>query len=159
MHIVKGENRITVDTEFADDTDLEAVYILGTFGVYDGVLRSMPEKITFGDITKQGFPFYGGKMRYRFAQQVSQRSMLKLQGLYGAACVKVNGRMVAWAPYEAVVESCEEIVVELCLTRRNTFGPFHLYPMEKEASPRHFASEGEYWTDEMMVAPCGLERV
>lgn len=158
IHVRKGENVITVETVFADDTDLEAVYILGEFGVFGGVIKEKPERISFGDITGQGFPFYSGRLRYRFQQKIEECSLLKLPGLCGAACIKVNGKMVAWSPYEAVVEPCKEIAVELCLTRRNTFGPFHLYPPEKEASPRSYVTEGERWTDEMTVVPCGLYR-
>lgn len=81
VHIIKGENRITMDTEFADNTDLEAVYILGAFGVYDDVLRPRAEKITFGDITKQGFAFYGGKMCYRFAALYAETTGIVWRGV------------------------------------------------------------------------------
>lgn len=157
IHLVKGKNEVKLDMVFADDTDLEAVYILGEFGVYGGVVKEKPERISFGDITKQGFPFYSGGLRYVFDKEVLQTSILKTGGLCGAACIRVNGKMIAWAPYEAMVEPCEKITVELCLTRRNSFGPFHLYPAEKETSPRSFVTEGERWTDEMVVIPCGLQ--
>ena len=158
IHIQKGINTVLIKTYFADDTDIEAVYILGEFGVYDGVIKEKPKKLHFGDITKQGFEFYGGKIKYIFNQAVKEKSILKLNGLHGSAVIKVNGKITAWQPYEAVVEPCECIEVELVLTRRNTFGPFHLYPMENGAGPRHFVTEGDRWTDKMMMIPCGLNK-
>lgn len=156
IHVQKGENVLTVNTVFADDTDLEAVYILGEFGVYNGKIRKKPEQISLGDITTQGFPFYSGTFRYVFHQKIEERSLLKLPGLCGAACVRVNGKIIAWMPYEVLLEPCDTLTVELYLTRRNTFGPFHLYPPAKETSPRSYVTTGEQWTDEMLVIPCGL---
>ena len=159
IHIVKGVNRITVNTFFADDTDIEAVYILGEFGVYDTIIKEKPQKLEYGDITKQGFPYYGGIIKYIFRQQVQEPEVLELKDLCGAAGVKVNGKLIAWAPYRTVVEPCDKVEIELLLTRRNTFGPFHLYPKAEDASPRSFVSEGEHWTDEMMLIANGFERL
>lgn len=156
IHIQKGTNYITADTYFADDTDIEAMYILGDFGVFDGVIRQRPHKITYGDIVPQGFPHYGGKIKYIFQQAISEPSLLRLSGLHGAAAIKVNDKLVAWAPYEAVIDPCDEITVELLLTRRNTFGPLHHYPIVETANPRIFVSEGKHWRDEMMLIPNGL---
>ena len=73
--------------------------------------------------------------------------------------MKVNGKLIAWAPYQTVVKPCDRVEIELLLTRRNTFGPFHLYPKAEDASPRSFVSEGKHWTDEMMLIANGLERL
>ncbi len=158
VHIQKGENTILIKTYFADDTDIEAVYVLGNFGVYNGIIKEKPTHLNFGDITKQGFEFYGGKIKYIFNQTVKETSLLKLNGLCGSAVIKVNGNLIIGAPYKAVLEPCEKITIELVLTRRNTFGPFHLYPMEDSASPRSFVTEGNRWTDKMMLIPCGLKK-
>ena len=158
IHIVKGVNRLTVNTCFSDDTDIEAVYILGEFGVYNNVLKEKPCQIGYGDITQQGFPYYGGNIKYIFSQQVKKKSVIELKNLCGSACMKVNGKLIAWAPYKTVVDPCDRLEIELFLTRRNTFGPFHLYPKAEDASPRSFVSEGEHWTDQMMLIANGLER-
>lgn len=157
IHLIKGINTVKVKTYFADDTDIESIYILGDFGVYNEVIKEKPLKVKFGDITKQGFEFYGGKFKYIFKQEVMKKSILSFKDLCGGAAIKVNNKLIAWAPYETIVEPCKQIEVELMLTRRNTFGPFHLFPMEESAGPRSFVTEGERWTDNYMLIPCGID--
>jgi len=45
------------------------------------------------------------------------------------------------------------------LTRRNTFGPLHLTPIEQPAiGPTHFRSEGENWSDDYQLVAVGLAK-
>ena len=120
--IQKGHNVITIQDMYTERQDFEAVYILGEFGVFHGVIDQKPENILLGDITTQGFPHYSGKLRYVFEQTVSERSVLKLPNMCGAAAIRVNEKILAWPPYVVEVEPCREVEVVLSLTRRNTFG-------------------------------------
>ncbi|MDC7240920.1 MAG: hypothetical protein PQJ50_11215, partial [Spirochaetales bacterium] len=64
-----GKNEITLKTRYKENSNLEAVYLLGEFGVQlDGAVRrigSRPEKLAIGDLCAQGFPFYSGAVTYR----------------------------------------------------------------------------------------------
>ncbi|MBQ1368810.1 MAG: hypothetical protein IIY45_12105, partial [Firmicutes bacterium] len=66
--IVRGENRIEVEVPIGARTNLEAMYLLGDFGVKvfgtEKVLTEPVKKLGFGDITPQGLPFYTGNLLY-----------------------------------------------------------------------------------------------
>jgi len=157
IQIQKGRNIITIQDTYTQQQNLEAMYILGEFGVFHGVIDKKPEQIILGDITKQGFPHYSGKFTYIFKQPVKETSVLHFKDLCGAAAIRVNGQLIAWQPYTVTVEPCDQVEVELSLTRRNTFGPLHQLPaVDVVYSPESFVTEGDKWTDEMVVLPCGL---
>jgi len=63
-----GGNRIEIETDFHEEIDLEAIYILGNFGVKiegkNKSLTTLPGKLVIGCITTQGLPFYSGTVRY-----------------------------------------------------------------------------------------------
>ncbi|WP_239615479.1 glycosyl hydrolase [Cohnella mopanensis] len=172
-----GENVLELRTDFRNETNLEAVYLLGDFGVrLDGVRRTLvalPETVSFGDLTEQGFPFYGGKIRYLIASAAfgplpedGEGATLTLPA-FDAACVKVGAafggetKMIAWQPYEADIteelRKGEPIGVEVVLTRRNTFGPLHLVPTRiPEYRPFHFLTQGESYSEAYGLIPSGI---
>ena len=59
----KGENVLEVRLPYHTNVNLEAMFLLGEFGVdvkgSTAVITALPEKIGFGDICSQGLPFYG----------------------------------------------------------------------------------------------------
>jgi hypothetical protein len=63
-----GKNVIEITVPYGKKTDIEACYLLGDFGVtVQGVnctLTKPVTELTFGDITRQGLPFYGGNLTY-----------------------------------------------------------------------------------------------
>lgn len=166
----EGENSVEFETEFYEGTNLEAVYILGQFGVQlEGSNKNLvflPDRIYASDLTKQGFPFYTGKVKYKMVVDEKignkERCYIKIDGFEGA-CVKVisNGKeegIIAWQPYEAeILGGKGDVELELVLTRRNTFGPLHLVPAIVAAyGPEHFVSEGENFSNDYMLIPSGI---
>ena len=157
IQIQKGHNEITIRDVYTDRQNLEAIYILGEFGVFQDTIDKKPESITFGDITKQGFPHYSGKITYIFEQPIREKSVLQLRNMGGAAAIRVNQKMIAWQPYTVHIDPCDRIEIELYLTRRNTFGPLHQLPAtDVVCSPESFVTTDEQWSDEMVTVPCGL---
>jgi hypothetical protein len=170
-----GENEVELQAEFHEGINLEALYLLGEFGVRtrgSGVgLIAIPSTLQSTDLTTQGLPFYGGAIRYHLHvprncrhADPRQRLLLELPGL-DAACAKVvaDGRppaMLAWHPYRADVTDLvvnDELTVEVILTRRNTFGPLHQSPLlTPHYGPSNFTTEGSRWSDDFMLLPCGL---
>lgn len=155
--IKEGRNEVSIQDSYTERQNLEAIYILGEFGVYDGVIEKKPETIVLGDITKQGFPHYSGKLTYTFEQLITEKSVLEFGDMCGAAAIRVNQKILAWQPYIIEVEPCNKVEIELSLTRRNTFGPLHQLPaIDAICSPESYVTTDEKWTDEMVVLPCGL---
>lgn len=64
-----GENEIELTGSYYDTMGLEAIYLLGEFGVRveDGgaVLTGLPAQLAVGDVAAQGLPFYSGAIAYR----------------------------------------------------------------------------------------------
>lgn len=171
--LVAGRNIIEVSTIYHNGIDIEAIYLLGNFGVKvensKKTLTKLPEKLSVGDIVMQNLPFYSGRIKYLIPMDYNlkgkERAFLKLEKVDGA-CVKVSGggnssKMIAWRPYEVEIteylKHSAEIWVEVVLTRRNTFGPLHQIPIVAQAyGPENFVTEGEDFTMDYMLVPAGL---
>jgi len=155
-----GKNEIVLETCYKENSNLEAIYLLGDFGVQlAGTVRKIvpiPGTVDTGDLCSQGFPFYSGKITYRVPlPKGAQR--LRLPSL-GGACAKVNEQLLGWDPFEADVSSCVETAgVELILTRRNTFGPLHdAVQGRMHTGPDHWLTEGADFSPEPVLVPSGL---
>ena len=162
---------MTLTTEFRRDSDLEAIYLLGDFGVrLDGPKRTLIallETLAIGDICAQGLPFYTGCVTYHLP---AFEGVVELPEV-GGACVRVNGQAIPWPPYTTTIPPfakpeggvSEErahggrLDVTVVLTRRNLFGPLHLVPKQQAAyGPGHWVTEGKNWSDDYQLYPSGL---
>ena len=169
-----GANVLELETTFTGGTALEAVYLLGAFGVaLDGPLPrliAMPARLAAGDVTGQGLPFYSGRITYRLPMPSvpPATGSVKLDlGAFGGAVAQVRapdtdaGELVAWPPFTADITALaaahRELLCDVWLTRRNTFGPLHLTPREQPAiGPMSFRSEGAEFSREYQLFPAGL---
>jgi hypothetical protein len=153
-----GQNEIVLKTVYKETSNLEAIYLLGDFGVQlRGVQRMLVPRIgqlEIGDICPQGFPFYSGAVTYRIPlPDGAQR--LRLPS-FGGACAKVGGQVIGWDPFEADV-SGDVVEVEIILTRRNTFGPLHDTVKNRSYNgPDHWLTEGQEYSPEPVLLPAGL---
>jgi hypothetical protein len=158
--LVYGKNSIVLKTVYKESSNLEAIYLLGDFGVQlDGTVRRIVPKvgkIEIGDLCLQGFPFYSGAVTYHLPLPTGA-SRLRLPSI-GGACAKVNGQMLGWDPFEADVDACDGAVdVEVILSRRNTFGPLHdAVKVRRHNGPDHWMTEGSEYTSECVFVPSGL---
>ncbi len=169
----KGLNEVKLGMDFTADKNLEALYLIGNFGVrlngINRILAKLPEKLNTGDITSQGLPFYSGTVSYSVPVQNDwgkpSRLLISVPK-FEAACVKVTGKdspaaMIAWQPYQAdvtgLVNREKEIRLDVVLTRRNTFGPLHQLPLRPWAyGPFSFVPEGSAYSDNYTLIPSGL---
>ena len=125
-----GENTITVICSFVEKTDLEAMYLLGDFGVslncFESTIIPPVKKLSVGDITKQGLPFYAGCIRYNVIfDKFAKGSKICIDNFKGIA-VKLYEKdkepvLLPWNPYEARV-SGKEIQIELLCSMGNAMG-------------------------------------
>lgn len=166
----RGKNEIILKTQFHKGINLEAIYLVGNFGVElkesKPYITKLPRRLKLGDISSQGLPFYSGKIKYKVEVKgiKSKNAVLNAEGFLGACLKVVKGNreeMIAWAPYEAniskLVTRSESFELELVLTRRNTFGPLHQKPLLSAAyGPDNFITKGDGFADEYMLIPQGL---
>ena len=171
-YLLNGVNEIQLETLFTANSNIEAIYLLGDFGVeLDAIkktLTKLPAKVTVGDLTMQRMPFYSGGITY-FVELPdinivkNSRVNLKLNKL-SAACavidIKGKEKIIGWDPYKAditEIRSEERIAVKAILTRRNTFGPLHqLDDNVISYGPTNFITDGEKFTNEYILYPSGL---
>ena len=168
-----GTNELTLTAEFRPDLNLEALYLLGEFGVrLSGTrktLTKLPATLAVGDLVPQGLPFYTGTVTYRLptpARTPAGQSVFLLAPKFQAACLRVKAGedgevLIAWQPYEADLTRAglagDALRLDAVLTRRNTFGPLHRVPLRAGAyGPGHFVTEGQSWSQHYQLYPSGL---
>lgn len=174
-----GRNEVTIDVTFKRTTNIEALYLVGDFGVkLDGRKRHLvvsPGVMGCDDYVAYDMPFFTGNLTFTLTAddylpvlgdtwQEADRIVLIPQAFTGA-CVKVraagNCTILGWAPYEVdVTRACRDhlpIEVTVDGTRTNVFGPLH--EVAKPAglcSPGNFLTTGDQWTDDYSLLPSGL---
>jgi hypothetical protein len=155
-----GKNEVVLKTRYTENSNIEAIYLLGEFGVeIEGLKRCLVPRVgnvEVGDLCQQGFPFYSGAITYHVPVP-GAATRLRLSSI-GAACAKVNDQVLGWDPFEADITECSETVdVELVLTRRNTFGPLHdCAEGRMHNGPDHWLTEGDEFSIDCVVIPSGI---
>lgn len=160
----EGNNEILFEVEYADGFGIEAIYLIGSFGVKikEGMvtISELPRQLVIGDITDQGLPFYSGSIRYKMDGMIEKDEKVQVTAKgFGGALMKLHGNskeeVIAFPPYQAVIEGLEEI--EIVFNRRNTFGPLHELPEKRDVcGPMSFVTEGNKWTDRYILQRQGL---
>lgn len=166
----KGENTIVLSRSFGKVSTLEAVYLLGDFGVD---LKGRTFKITapvreleFGDWTRQGLPFYGGNVTYKCKVNGNGEELgVMIPHFAQPVCtVSVDGERVgtvALAPYTASLGKLDEgeHLVEITAfgNRFNTFAALHMVdPVCRWYGPDAWRRKGTRWSYEYNVKPSGI---
>ena len=165
-----GENILEADIPFGKRSNVEWAYLLGDFGVeaFGRYARIIParKELAFGDITKQGLPFYGGNITYHVPVEtnggcLSIRSS-KYKGAMQAVCLNGGNEVpFIYPPYKANLGSVEagKHIVDITLYghRRNSFGPVHLADLnEKWIGPGAWRSDNERWCYDYMICEEGI---
>ncbi|WP_313185463.1 hypothetical protein [Lacrimispora sp.] len=166
-----GLNRLLIRMPFTGKSDLEGCYLLGDFGVrLDGacaVLTDRANKAAFGDITKQGMPFYGGNLEYHLEVTGDGSCyILELSDFRAPLLsVEVDGKkagVIAFAPYRlrlGELSGKHEISIISYGNRHNTFGALHNCKKgEKWFGPSAWRTEGDEFTYKYMVREAGVLR-
>lgn len=174
-----GQNEISVELDFARTSNIEVLYLVGSFGVEfkENIpyLTSTPKILSFGRLDKQKLPFYTGKVTYKLTQEqyatkcnnIPDRVLLHPTKFTGA-CVIVEccgkKQILGFEPYCADITDAykngNEIYVTVVGTRRNTFGPLHLTPAIQGAySPGSFVTKDEHWTYDYNLIDSGIDGI
>lgn len=158
--VVKGENVVSVSLNFKRSDNLEAIFVLGAFGVkLPDTIVDLPRTLSPSHTEEQGLPFYGGPISFRTGIDAGEVAVFVNQ-LHGADLHASDGytdKLVAFPPYGATLTLRGELILTLNCTRRNTFGPHHLIPQPQYAyAPESWMSEGENWTDDYILSEQGF---
>ena len=135
----KGENTLRVTIPVGERTNVEAMYLLGDFGVKVAgrllTITALPECLGFSDLTYQGLPFYGGVVSYHIPVECDSEwdAIVKIPHYTAAVnTVEVDGEKratIAYPPYAwdigKLPEGKHTITVNSYISRRNCFGDVH----------------------------------
>ena len=137
----------------------EWAYLLGDFGVtVDGrntCITTLQEEISFGNITTQGLPFYGGNITYHIPIITDGGKITVCSDKYRGVLqtVSVDGgkeQPLMYAPYTAGLENLASgehtIHLKLYGHRRNSFGTVHLNEIRRGAGPGSWYIYDDRWT-------------
>ncbi|MBR5732690.1 MAG: hypothetical protein IKX80_04535 [Lachnospiraceae bacterium] len=167
----KGRNELIVKMPYNAARNVEAVYLLGDFGVRiagsTAVITKLPGELAFDDISKQDLGFYSGNIDYLFDIDVPRDGDLVISATMfrcPAAAAEIDGRragLIAFAPYEVKIKDVKKGRHSIKLTafgnRMNTFGPLHLCDVHRRSqSPNSWRTEGARWSYEYKTDPNGI---
>ena len=170
----KGQNELCITMDYGDPANPEWMYVLGDFGIClqgaHAFLYPKPEKLYWGDYTRQGFPFYTGNMTYLVKLDEEPDTPAESKTLqvphYSGAAIKaaVNDgeeQMLVFLPYVCELTDLKEqdnILRITCLGNRyNGFGQLHLIGDDMVwLGPDSWRSGGPSWTDTYQVKPMGI---
>ena len=167
--ILAGENTVEITKPIAASVSVENVFLLGAFGVRvtgaDKRIIPAPRTLAYGDWTSQGFPFYSGKMTYRWHLKGGRSLRLRL-GRFSAPCItaELDGKRIAnlsLSPSEAdlgfLPEGEHTLELSVYPSRINSFGALHLNDRSVIwYGPAAWRSAGMRWTRCYILTPTGL---
>ena len=177
-----GRNTVKISTSFSEMTNIEALYIIGKFGVsvsgdHTATLCRLPETLTFEDLRRQKLAFYTGEIAYRlpheeFASLLSDdtddRVFLNVDSFTGAMIIvraeNEKDQILISDPMSADITDMlrhgKDIELVFVNTRRNLFGPLHMNPaLDTAYGPDRFVTSGDRFSDKYMLIDSGITDV
>ena len=167
-----GTNELLLEIPFGRKENLEWCYLLGDFGVEEygdyACMTAKKENLLFGDVTRQGLPFYTGNIRYELEAKLPQdKAEVILQVPHFASSVLevfVDGEnkgVIALAPHKltlgALSAGTHKLEILMYGNRYNGFGTLHNANDEYQwYGPDAYRAGGTQWTDSYLVKPVGL---
>lgn len=166
-----GENELELSLQYGNASNLEWMYLLGEFGVLlagnKKVVVPKPERLFWGDYTRQGYPFYTGNMVYYLEEICDRDTDWSIQiPYYAGAAVKIavdggEEQMAALLPYQCMLHNLRKGRHRIAITclghRYNGFGQLHMIGDDLVwMGPDSWRTTGEAWTDGYQVKPMGV---
>jgi hypothetical protein len=171
--IQQGRNTLVLSFPYGRKIDVEAAYLLGDFGVQAAgtgcTLTAPVRSLAFGDITRQGLPFYGGNISYHLdLGDLTAGTALEITATcYRGHLLRVRAGgadqgVIAYSPYRLALKPLPQGIRELELvcygSRINTFGQLHCVDRRHGSwwGPNSWRSAGPDWTYEYNFWPQGV---
>lgn len=167
----KGENILEASIPYHAGVNLEAMYLLGDFGVRvsgrTAVITEFPPQIAFGDICYQGLPFYGGNLVYRISVELQEDGEILIQipkfrnPLIEVTLDGEESRDLFLSPYRVsfpqVRKGSHILELRAYGNRRNTFGQLHNCAENAFwCGPDAWRTSGENWAYEYQLTSTGI---
>lgn len=171
--ILRGENILEITMPFGIRTDAENCFVLGNFGTaYKGseaYITTLPEKLHFGDVTRQGLAFYGADITYDTVFSLNESTEVEFElSYYRGALIRVDvdGKEAGYiwkSPFRLVTDLLGEGEHNVSFTvfgnRYNTFAALHTLLADKKdvyTGPDYWRSTGFGWSYEYNTRPFGI---
>jgi len=168
--IKAGANVLEVSFPYGRKVDVEAMYLLGDFGVNVAgsscVITRPVRSLGFGDISRQGLPFYGGNLIYHLEADIpADKFTLRASQYRGHLLkVKVDGKdygPLVYSPYEMEIPAGKgrhKIDLVYFGSRINTFGQLHCVERNPRFwwGPNSWRTAGANWSYEYQFWPQGV---
>lgn len=170
--VQKGENILTMDVPLTRRTNLEWLYLLGSFGVKVAgqrlTLTQAPSSLVLDDLTRQGLPFYTGSVTYCFpldCSETHEHVSLHIPHMAApVASVLLDDEeigCIAWQPntidLPPLSAGTHLLKVVAYGNRYNGFGTLHnANPNYKWYGPESYRTTGDEWTDCYLTRPAGI---
>lgn len=161
-----GKNKIVQQGKYHTKlSGLEALFIIGEFGVANERMTALPEKLSCKNVCIQQLPHYSGNLTYRKnLENIPQgRVYLSIPDWKGTALsIKINDseeKLFICDPIHidinSLVKRNGQDVLEITVYghRRNMFGPFYLKNKPVWTGPRQFRMKE---TEQKQLVPFGL---
>ena len=142
--IKPGINKIVSVCVFSEETDLEAMYLLGDFGVnldeFNTTIIEPVRRLMIGDISSQGLPFYAGSVFYSISCGKITGSARICTSRFNGIALKLHQAgspplLMPFEPYETSIHK-EQVEIELICSMGNAFGieahNVNGYPLEAQ---------------------------
>lgn len=168
--LLKGENLLCVNIPFGKKTNVEWMYLLGDFGTEvigrHTEITALPQRLYYGDITRQKLAFYGGNLEYISKIDTEEENLYLEVSHYRGAVMEiflddVNKGVLFMAPYRIalgkVTKGEHQIRIRLYGNRINTFGAVHnADSTEPWYGPNLWRTEGNKWSYEYQLKETGI---
>ncbi|KAK1467649.1 glycoside hydrolase family 2 [Colletotrichum cuscutae] len=167
--IRKGKNIIELSMPFGVLTNLERIYLLGSFSVELKnnlpILCERRQSLGWGDVVTQGHPFYAGNVTYNCSFSLKSRSTVTLSiPKFATPVIKVQWKgksgHIALQPRKLDLGQLEAGKHEISITafgyRYNSFGHIHLTEGVFGCWPDMWRTGGWAWSEEYLLKPTGV---
>ena len=160
--LTPGRHVLELTTQFGKETALESLFLIGNFAVnVRDELEELPEALSEGDWTRQGFPYYAGNITYHWDfEAAGEMRRFDFSDCVGTAFgVSLNGepeRPFVAPPYECRIETRpgrNHLAFQVYGSRRNALGPFYHRGVPYLITPRTFR---EYEGSSRQLHHCGI---
>lgn len=170
--ITEGTHTIEFEYDYSMLTNLERIYILGSFGVdvrgrTTSIVPLDLSTIEWGDITRQNLPFYTGNITYHctFTSLGNTPQAIRVARYAGpAVSVDVDGSRAALLvhePYAFELGNLSKGAHTVDFTcygdRHNAFGAVHLVPNKTNwLNADTWRSDYDWWSEEYVLGEIGI---
>ncbi|GHT66838.1 hypothetical protein FACS1894110_11210 [Spirochaetia bacterium] len=169
--IKEGSNSLELSIPYGPGVNIEALYLLGDFGVeVRGTVSTLTKPVrtlAFGDITRQGLPFYGGNITYHLEAESRGGALTVAATCYRGHLLRVavdgeDKGVIAYSPYRLTLKGLADgklhkVDVVYFGNRINTFGQLHANNRDRAYwDPNSWRSIGPAWTYEYGFWPQGI---